>query len=750
MEKGINLDSSIISEKELNDDKMIVELSSKKFDETESSSAKLFLDNLILTSANDPTKIEKIARILVAKKQYLKALYSIRFLLKNFETIDLPHRRNLVVIFDTVYRFLIFKKNYEFNKQEIHNMYSSQNWYVDLLIEYIVEKKIKKFNYDKMKLFEELEKLLTLLRSQFDKEEFINMTIDQLSEEYKKVVKNKLFELKDTSILKNIHDRIFHQFSAHEHKNLYSFILGNKNNVESFTGQEKEYFSSIAERLKFPYAQSDINGFIFLKSQTYLLQHIEKKPNPKSSWGNKQSGFPLYIEKFPIRQWELSKNVVRPNPECDVLYIENPFDVPTHNLIKNLFDKLSILTKDYHGENYQNIIDPNLCVIEEFYISQDYSGKNITRFYYTWAATDFMIKEKEYYGMAIPTALKLFCKYKNKAVLKKNVIKNIFNFINNKKIPEAKITTPINNLDPLKNIELHVISEKILTAALPMLSHLSKPALLLPGKLQAVMKAQRVYIKYNEEYEGVWHRDGKEEHIVAVVIYYYRCSDGLIGGDLEFVDKRPIKDRLWLHGDCDPENYTEEQFKNDFEFLPKARVPIKAGTLVVFSNYQMIHRVLKIIHDDKIQNDPDSPDLFCSRDFVLFFIVDQSKPIRNTQDYSDNCSYSGKYTEEFKKEIRDKLFHQQLKPTGRFGIGHGYVYSTGNGSVAELGWKNGSFSSESSEDDSREIYEREGIVIMRKLNKPPPLKRGVSWAFEENLYEESEEIYDYDDDDQII
>jgi hypothetical protein len=75
-----------------------------------------------------------------------------------------------------------------------------------------------------------------------------------------------------------------------------------------------------------------------------------------------------------------------------------------------------------------------------------------------------------------------------------------------------------------ENKELYVLTEEILNIALPILGKITKPALLLPGKLQAVVKAQRIYLKPGEEYEGVWLRDGKHENIVAVVIYYYRVS----------------------------------------------------------------------------------------------------------------------------------------------------------------------------------------------------------------------------------
>jgi hypothetical protein len=40
-----------------------------------------------------------------------------------------------------------------------------------------------------------------------------------------------------------------------------------------------------------------------------------------------------------------------------------------------------------------------------------------------------------------------------------------------------------------------------------------------------------------EEYEGVWHYDGKNERIIAVVLYFYRFSPGMEGGALEFISR---------------------------------------------------------------------------------------------------------------------------------------------------------------------------------------------------------------------
>ena len=77
---------------------------------------------------------------------------------------------------------------------------------------------------------------------------------------------------------------------------------------------------------------------------------------------------------------------------------------------------------------------------------------------------------------------------------------------------------------------------------------------------------------------------GKNKKIVTVVTYYYyQCSKGQIGRDFEFIDKPPVNG-IWVK-DCEPDNYTEETFKKDFENLTKTKVPLNKGTLVVFCNY---------------------------------------------------------------------------------------------------------------------------------------------------------------------
>jgi hypothetical protein len=232
-----------------------------------------------------------------------------------------------------------------------------------------------------------------------------------------------------------------------------------------------------------------------------------------------------------------------------------------------------------------------------------------------------------------------------------------------------------------------------------------------------VVKAQSIYLKPGEEYEGVWHYDGLNEDIVAVVLYYYRYSSQLEGGDLEFLSRKPRDDEFWLHGDCTPDKFRKEELQEFLEELPHARVPMAEGTLVVFSNYQLVHRVLRMVNRS---------DKAASRDFLVLFIVDQRSPLQSTQQLPECID---KQASEY---IREKLFFEQLKPSGKFGIYEGLVYSTGNGSCALLGWME---KNDYEADASNSSKPRPGILTLKQLSECPPLHRGTSWIFDTEQWE---------------
>jgi len=170
----------------------------------------------------------------------------------------------------------------------------------------------------------------------------------------------------------------------------------------------------------------------------------------------------------------------------------------------------------------------------------------------------------------------------------------------------------------------------VLCAALPLLARLTKPCLLLQGqRLQVAIKAQRIELppKRNEddvsEYVGLWHVDGDHEPVAAVVLFYYHMDDdSLAGGALEFLDRQPF-DVLGYGDTCNNnlDQYNRSTLRaalrpvdGDCPIIPNCTVPVKTGTMIVFSNYQMAHRVLRMINT--------STQTCASRNFVALFILD--------------------------------------------------------------------------------------------------------------------------------
>ena len=199
----------------------------------------------------------------------------------------------------------------------------------------------------------------------------------------------------------------------------------------------------------------------------------------------------------------------------------------------------------------------------------------------------------------------------------------------------------MHDLSPIKYARLHRCVQEVFQACLPLLARLRRPCLLLPGPVQAVVKAQRIHLKASEEYEGIWHQDGLQENIVAVCLYYYRVSPELVGGSLEFMDRRPAKEDYWLGGDCEPSEFSQETVKKLLDDLPNCKVKVKEGTLVVFSNYQLVHRVLKMCHEKQDGGNGEATKM-ASRDFLAFFVVDQKRPLRSTAELMAQPGNAGK------------------------------------------------------------------------------------------------------------
>ena len=242
---------------------------------------------------------------------------------------------------------------------------------------------------------------------------------------------------------------------------------------------------------------------------------------------------------------------------------------------------------------YRNIIDPNVNSVDGL-----------------WVPAEFDVSEADSAGVDVVIQVELACV----AATGKRLPFGFGTMIavlasEGKKRAQCRLRSPIADLDAHEHVKLHAATQRLMTAALPLLAKLRRPALLLPGPLQAVVKAQRIEIADGEEYAGVWHEDGMGEHVVAVVLYYYRASTTLTGGALEFCSKQ--RQALWS-GDGGGADASLENATELASSLPRCQVPVKEGTLVVFSNYAAVHRVLRIAADRGDSG---------SRDFVAFFVT---------------------------------------------------------------------------------------------------------------------------------
>ncbi|CAE7266104.1 unnamed protein product [Symbiodinium necroappetens] len=298
------------------------------------------------------------------------------------------------------------------------------------------------------------------------------------------------------------------------------------------------------------------------------------------------------------------------------------------------------------------------------------------------------------------------------------------------------------------------VAGPVLSAALPLLAKLRRPQLLLNDRrLQVVFKAQRIIVpgdagdNSDAEYVGLWHVDGHRENVAAVVLYYYHVDSSLRGGDMELCGREPM-DVLGF-GDCS-NNVSDLGSKSLREALRggsksdqssavhNCRVPIGNGTLLVFSNYQMAHRVLRLKNTGSTE---------ASRDFVALFVLDPSSPallparsilaaphllrrtlapVQMSESAIQNVlEFLGVSQTDVERKIqRNRLLSEQLKPSGEFACG-GKVYATGNGCYTMIGWLHNMLEHRGGQ--AFEGMNPEGFERLAALNLPPKgSDRGLS------------------------
>ena len=300
------------------------------------------------------------------------------------------------------------------------------------------------------------------------------------------------------------------------------------------------------------------------------------------------------------------------------------------------------------------------------------------------------------------------------------------------------------------------VAHPVLSAALPLLAKLRRPQLLLDDRrLQVVFKAQRIIVPGNTgsssdaEYVGLWHVDGHRENVAAVVLYYYHVDSSLRGGDMEFCGREPM-DVLGRGDSCLEKIHQlgSESLRLAFRGASQSgksaavhncRVPIGAGTLLVFSNYQMAHRVLRLHNTCATE---------ASRDFVALFVLDPSAPallparsvlaephlLKRTlapagipiSAFQNLLEFLGiSQTDAMRKMQRNQLLCEQLKPSGEFANG-GNVFATGNGCFTMIGWLHKLLEHHGDPESFRKCNPR-GFERLRALNLAPQgSDRGLS------------------------
>ena len=179
-----------------------------------------------------------------------------------------------------------------------------------------------------------------------------------------------------------------------------------------------------------------------------------------------------------------------------------------------------------------------------------------------------------------------------------------------------EIITPIHNLTPrMEYAEMYHGIEHVFEKMLPLFNRYPAFRERKNKEFQVIVKAQRYEVEDMSGYSGHWHQEGLTENIIIGGLYYFEKDLWLKGGNLQFKNKRwPDEEEMgWNFED-------EEEEPPPIEH----EVKVDEGTVIVFDNVQLVHRVrmLKNKASDQIKR---------HRSFLAFFIVDPGNPIESTR-----------------------------------------------------------------------------------------------------------------------
>jgi hypothetical protein len=169
---------------------------------------------------------------------------------------------------------------------------------------------------------------------------------------------------------------------------------------------------------------------------------------------------------------------------------------------------------------------------------------------------------------------------------------------------EVRFLEHINRCPRTKETEdLYVGFEKVISRMLSMFRLLNVlPAKGTSAELQVICKAQSYTLQPGMTYKGHWHREGLDENIVAVGVYYVDIGN-LVGGAVKFRSAGQLPSP-------DYADYCESK--------PEISVATKQNGCVAFAN-AIPHRVRMIQNRTaRVQ----------TRTFVNVFVVDPKRPLR--------------------------------------------------------------------------------------------------------------------------
>lgn len=206
---------------------------------------------------------------------------------------------------------------------------------------------------------------------------------------------------------------------------------------------------------------------------------------PRSTCEECQS-YPLPMYAFPTWDVEPAAPVTSAEvPLIDVEYGVGLVSTVTHAALQSELDALGEKRQDSPAPKYHNIIDPNVGAVDNVWVPTEFVASRSPTV--ATVAVPERACERATRGSNLPQD------FLAKAVE-----------MHSPAFAYAEIQSTIPDLNPLENAKLYLAVQDVMQAALPLLARMRHPALLLPGPLQAVVKAQRIVLQEGRSTAARW------------------------------------------------------------------------------------------------------------------------------------------------------------------------------------------------------------------------------------------------------